>query len=613
MNNINQSRTNFPIVCKNNVIKSSRFCVLSNKPPPLLVNGRLVEQNTVLNLGSATRLIQSNVNTPSTVQSTVNIHNNSVQSNGNGEINEISDDEVICLDDDDDDDDDDNNHHNDNNNNGNGNNNNDDGNNLQGLEHSINPLNQWVPSQPRVRHTNNTNNNVTTNIYNSYKQKKYKQKTKKLLKLKKKVVYLRNNAPSTNIPPAVEMTVTPDMPMSTSDMDSPLNQEVECIDLDSEPTESLLVEPEPQPQPDPVPEPGPSRVLPDTGFHFLFSTDETVDLTTKEDNTPKKRKPIIRQKKTPKPRKAVASKKQTRKTSIAQQNPKNESKILRSSTSSTIEKKQTRKTSIAESNLRSKGQLLRSSISPNAEQLDTSLTKPRPKRASAIDSAAVIKNSGLYKLGKCIEGRSGNWSIKMTSISLPMFQCPICHKFFYSLKSRQEHETSKHSSLLESIHEPANIVSSPGNSACTQQLYLFNYLQLCQTSKNKTETVHQLAKRRHLLKAFNSLRNKIIGLFQCTYCPFDTNLIFACWAHMTSSHLNCVFEKRSCLFCFVCSRILTKRTTMLKHLDGCVIKHYTLPINNSCVRFMCVHCDDSFDSLIELDDHTWEHEDRYNY
>jgi len=102
------------------------------------------------------------------------------------------------------------------------------------------------------------------------------------------MIYLRNNAPSTNIPSTVEMIVTPDMPISTSDMGSPLNQEEEYIDVDSEPSEPLPVEPEQEPQPhqDPVPEPGPSRVLPDTGFHFLFSTDETVDLTTKEDSTP---------------------------------------------------------------------------------------------------------------------------------------------------------------------------------------------------------------------------------------------------------------------------------------------------------------------------------------
>jgi len=91
------------------------------------------------------------------------------------------------------------------------------------------------------------------------------------------VVYLRNNAPSTN--KSEEMTVTPDMPLSTSDVGSSSNQEEDMdIDTGNDHTESLQVETRTEP----------SRVLPDTGFHFLFSTDETVDLTTKEDNTPKR-------------------------------------------------------------------------------------------------------------------------------------------------------------------------------------------------------------------------------------------------------------------------------------------------------------------------------------
>jgi len=94
---------------------------------------------------------------------------------------------------------------------------------------------------------------------------------------------------------------------------------------------------------------------------------------------------------------------------------------------------------------------------------------------------------------------------------------------------------------------------------------------------------------------------------------YETNLMFALWAHMTSNHLNlkCDCEKKSCLFCFLCNRILTKRTTLLKHLDACVNKLNELPFtNNSGNRFMCVHCNVGFDSLIELDNHTWGHVDK---
>ncbi|XP_060880016.1 GATA zinc finger domain-containing protein 8-like isoform X2 [Metopolophium dirhodum] len=579
-NNINQSRNNRPIICKNNVIKSTRFCILSK--PQILMNGRHVDTNTVQNLGSAAHLNQPNVNSPSIVQSTVNNHSDSVQSKRNGQIN---DDEVICLDDDDDDDD--NNHiHNDNNNNGNGNN-------LQRLENSINPLNQWIlpPPSPLLNRNTNTNNNAKTNFPKSY-QNKNKNNANNIIKIK--------SAPSTNIS-SEEMTVTPDMPLSTSDEGSLLNQgEDMYFDVDNEPTESLLVEPETEP----------SRVLPDTGFHFLFSTDETVDLTTK-DNTPKK-KPVIKQKKTPKPKKAVASKKQTQKTSTAQSNPKTKSQLIRSSTSSTIEKKQTRKTSIALHNLKTKGQLLRSSTLPTTEQSDTPLTKPRPKRASAIDSAAENRNSGLCKLGKHIESRDCRWTLPViNNISLPMFQCPICDVFLYSPESRKTHEVLKHSSLLESIHEPVNVVSTPRNTEpLTEQLTLFNYLQLCVTSKHKTKAVHQLAKRTNLLKAFKTLGHNTIDSFKCKYCPYTTDLIFALWAHMTSKHLylKCDSEKKSCLYCFLCNRILTKRTTMLKHLDACINKHNELPItNNSSKRLICVHCNEGFDSLIELEKHTWGH------
>jgi len=206
------------------------------------------------------------------------------------------------LDDDDDED-------NDNNNNGNGNN-------LQSLVNTMNPVNQWVlpPLPPLLSRKTNTNNNANTNIPKSY-QRKNNTIPKQYIAIKKryimslyiiynikinkfnlkrifllnfrKVLFLHNSTPSTNIS-SEEMTVTPDMPLSTSDEGSLLNQgEDMYFDVDNEPTESLLVEPETEPLLV-EPETDPSRVLPDTGFHFLFSTDETVDLTTKEDNTPKK-------------------------------------------------------------------------------------------------------------------------------------------------------------------------------------------------------------------------------------------------------------------------------------------------------------------------------------
>lgn len=81
--------------------------------------------------------------------------------------------------------------------------------------------------------------------------------------------------------------------------------------------------------------------------------------------------------------------------------------------------------------------------------------------------------------------------------------------------------------------------------------------------------------------------------------------MFALWAHMSSNHLKSDFEKKSCLFCFLCNRSVSKRTTLLKHVDKC--SKETLDINNSCNQFVCTLCNLTFDSLIKLEDHTWRH------
>ncbi|XP_003243223.1 uncharacterized protein LOC100569802 [Acyrthosiphon pisum] len=193
-----------------------------------------------------------------------------------------------------------------------------------------------------------------------------------------------------------------------------------------------------------------------------------------------------------------------------------------------------------------------------------------------------------------------------------MFQCPICDVYLYSPESRKKHEVLKHSSLLETIHEPVDIVSTPGNTEpLTEQLILFNYLQLCVTSKHKTKAVHELAKRTNFLKALKTLGPNIIDSFKCNYCPYTTDLIFALWAHCTSKHLylKCDSEKKTCLYCFLCNRMLTKRTTMLKHLDACINKKLNEPpiTNDSKKRLICEICNEVFDSLIELEKHTWGH------
>lgn len=72
--------------------------------------------------------------------------------------------------------------------------------------------------------------------------------------------------------PCEEVTITPDLGFSTSNLGSSLNEE-EYFEAPPQINNVSIV---------------PSRVLPDTGFHFLFKPNETVDLTKdltkKEDN-----------------------------------------------------------------------------------------------------------------------------------------------------------------------------------------------------------------------------------------------------------------------------------------------------------------------------------------
>ncbi|XP_025204071.1 zinc finger protein 423-like [Melanaphis sacchari] len=371
------------------------------------------------------------------------------------------------------------------------------------------------------------------------------------------------------------MMITPDLEnFSTFNVDSSINGEDEYFEtppqVNNVSTETSLV----------ISETEPSRVLPNTGFHFLFATDETVDLTIKEDNTPPKKKPITRKRKNPDTKKAVAAKKVCQKTSNCRHNQKTKNQLPTDDNQQPTTSKQTR----------------------TKKKSDPPIKKPRPKRASAIANTPEINNSGLWKLGKYIEGF---WSPDTCRISLPLYRCPICDVYYWSIESRQRHEMSAHSTQLNSIHQPIeNSAPSEENSASTQQLYLLNYLQLC-VKDNDLNAISELAKRTHLLKALKILGSKTIGSFKCNFCPYKTNLMFALWAHMSSTHLKSDFEKKSCLFCFLCNRTVSKRTTLLKHVDKCskvIIDYY-----NFCNRLTCTHCNTTFGSLIEIEKHSWRH------
>ncbi|XP_026811618.1 putative mediator of RNA polymerase II transcription subunit 29 isoform X2 [Rhopalosiphum maidis] len=558
-----QFNKNFPINSRNNVNKTSQFRVLS-RPISILRNGQIAgTKNISQNNGIAACQTQSAVNSfamhknqstmnsPAIVRNTINNHSYSLLSKENGTTN---DDDVICLDDDDDDDV----IINDNNNN--------DG--SQAFQDNRIPRNMWVNSSNVQANTNNKKtyqridkNNPRTNLitYN-----------RKLMPIPENV-QTENTEHSSSIS-CEEMMITPDLDFSTSNLGSSLNGEDEDFEEvpsqeNNEIIESSLVIPETEPSTD---------LPPGAGIHFLCTSNDNdkVELTKKKEDNTEKKKPSVRKRRNLNTKKAVPPKKQSQQSSTVQHYQKAKNQIPTPSTST-----------------------------QTTERSNTSLTKPRPKRASAIAATFEKKNSGLWKLGKHIDGY---WAPDTERISLPLFRCPICDVIYWSIESRQRHEMSAHSSLLNSINKSVvNSAPSAGNAACTQQLHLMNYLQLRLVNNDEPDAINHLAKRTHLLKALKIIGPKTSGFFKCNSCPYETNLMFALWAHMSSNHLKSDFEKKSCLFCFLCNRSVSKRTTLLKHVDKC--SKETLVVDNSCNQFVCTLCNLTFDSLIKLEDHTWRH------
>lgn len=128
----------------------------------------------------------------------------------------------------------------------------------------------------------------------------------------------------------------------------------------------------------------------------------------------------------------------------------------------------------------------------------------------------------MQLLGKRMEGPTAYWKVTVSKTDLSLLQCPICNIILSCENIRQKHEMSKHSSLLDSIHIPAvNSVPSAANAASNQQLYLFNYLQLCLANKDEPDIIIQLARRHNLLKALKRLGPKTIGLFKCHFCRYE--------------------------------------------------------------------------------------------
>lgn len=91
--------------------------------------------------------------------------------------------------------------------------------------------------------------------------------------------------------------------------------------------------------------------------------------------------------------------------------------------------------------------------------------------------------------------------------------------------------------------------------------------------------------------------------------------MFILWAHMSSIHNEPESDKKSGLFCFICDRMLNKRTQLLKHLDKCIDTHLKEEISKSqqeVKKLSCEFCDEDITSLSHLEKHIWNHVNSQN-
>lgn len=94
------------------------------------------------------------------------------------------------------------------------------------------------------------------------------------------------------------------------------------------------------------------------------------------------------------------------------------------------------------------------------------------------------------------------------------------------------------------------------------------------------------------------------------YFRYSTSRMFILWAHMSSFHNEPDADKKSSSFCFVCNRVLSKRSQLLKHLDKCIetyLKNESSSSQQEVEKFTCEFCDADIKSLSHLEQHIWNH------
>lgn len=82
------------------------------------------------------------------------------------------------------------------------------------------------------------------------------------------------------------------------------------------------------------------------------------------------------------------------------------------------------------------------------------------------------------------------------------------------------------------------------------------------------------------------------------------------WAHMSANHAKLDSDVRSTnSFCFMCERVLGRRTKVLKHLDKCTgtQQDEETPSGVSPEILRCNYCNAEIQSLTHLEKHLWDH------
>ncbi|VVC45414.1 Hypothetical protein CINCED_3A008376 [Cinara cedri] len=414
-----------------------------------------------------------------------------------------------------------------------------------------------------------------------------------------------------------EMTVTPDMPLPLYQEDPALhNINIPIITL---PQVTQL-------QNSHMLTNGPTLVTPETGFHFLYASEQSVDLThepeKKQTEKGKKRKyqtddtshlVMPPPKKTNVKIKFVNMQNQPECSKPKELSPVI-SKMLTAAKTSSANNKTKKSKTVNLPNLPGCSKSKESSVinskmstAPRASSYKTrksnksepKYTKSqRPKRAS-VTYNKQLKKSGLWKLGHQLNQKG--WSVNLDRAPIHLYECCICKMMFPSIESREKHE--KCHKLPEFSDE--KLTETDISISSDKRDFLLS-LNLVRVNRFKQNVMVRLSQDKEIIDALN-INGSSIGIYKCQHCMYKTCYMFILWAHVTSVHKVLQGQKLSS-FCFNCDRSLGKRTQFLKHLDKCLTNRIIInkPIKSGDIS--CVYCHGKvFSSKKRLNIHFMNH------